>query len=58
MLQSRRAFRWALALVAAAAIIVLAPGYYRSLLADRDDAYQGLRIFSDVLDIVQKKLCR
>ena len=54
MLQSRKAFRWALALVAAAAIIVLAPGYYRSLLADRDDAYQGLRIFSDVLDIVQK----
>ena len=32
----------------------ICPGLFRSLSADREATYQGLKIFSDVIDIVEK----
>ena len=36
------------------AVALFVPGAYRNLSADKEQTYQGLRIFSDVIDIVEK----
>ena len=43
---------WAAAAVIAAALFL--PGAYRNLAADRTETYKGLKLFSDVIDIVEK----
>lgn len=54
MFQSRKAFRRALVGAIALAALVFAPGAYRNLEADKEATYQGLKVFSDVIDIVEK----
>jgi len=54
MFHSRKAFRWALTAALVLAFVVLAPGYFRGLSADREETYQGLKIFSNVIDLVEK----
>lgn len=40
--------------VIAAAIWILGPGFYRDLSANSEETYEGLKIFSDVIEIVEK----
>jgi carboxyl-terminal processing protease len=54
MPQTSRAFRWSLLGVLALAIAIFGPGVYRGLSDNSENAYQGLKIFSDVIDIVEK----
>lgn len=49
-----RAFRWTFLGVLALAIAVLGPGVYRGLSDNRENTYQGLKIFSDVIELVEK----
>jgi carboxyl-terminal processing protease len=53
-MRSKHASRWALIGIIALAIALFVPGAYRNLLADKEEAYQSLKIFSDVLDIVAR----
>ncbi|MBR9979396.1 MAG: S41 family peptidase [Desulfatitalea sp.] len=54
MFRSRNASRWALAVILAMAIALFGPGAYHNLAADKEDTYKSLKLFSDVIDIVQK----
>lgn len=54
MIKSRSAFRWALVCAVAVAVAVLGPGVYRGMTDNREDTYEGLKIFSDVIDLVEK----
>jgi carboxyl-terminal processing protease len=54
MLNSRRAFHWVLVVVGVLTAVVLGSGGLRDLFANREATYQGLKIFSDVIDIVEK----
>ncbi len=54
MAKTSKAFRWSLLGVLALAIAILGPGVYRGLSDNSENTYQGLKIFSDVIDIVQK----
>jgi len=54
MHRSRNASRWVLAAVIGLALAIFIPGAYRNLAADKDATYEGLKIFSDVIDIVQR----
>lgn len=40
--------------IIAVAIWILGPGFYRDLLANSEETYEGLKIFSDVIEIVEK----
>jgi carboxyl-terminal processing protease len=40
--------------IIAAAIWILGPGFYRDLSANSEETYEGLKIFSDVIEIVEK----
>lgn len=53
-MRSRNASRWAFIGIIVLAIALFVPGAYRNLSANKEDTYQSLKIFSDVLDIVQK----
>lgn len=54
MFGSRNGSRWAMAGVIALAVALFIPGAYRNLAADKEQTYEGLKIFSDVIDMVQK----
>jgi carboxyl-terminal processing protease len=54
MFGSRNGSRWALVGVLALAVALFIPGAYRNLAADKEQTYEGLKIFSDVIDMVQK----
>jgi carboxyl-terminal processing protease len=54
MFDSRKVFQWALVGAIALAVAILGPGVYRGMTDNRDDTYQGLKIFSDVIDMVEK----
>lgn len=54
MSQTSKAFRWTLLGVLALAITVFGPGVYRVLSDNREDTYKGLKIFSDVIELVEK----
>ncbi len=54
MFGSRNGSRWALVGVIALAVALFIPGAYRNLAADKEQTYEGLKIFSDVIDMVQK----
>jgi len=53
MSKTSRAFRWSLLGVLALAIAIFGPGVYRGLSDNSENTYQGLKIFSDVIDIVE-----
>jgi carboxyl-terminal processing protease len=42
------------AMVLVSATLILGHGFYRDLSANTDDTYKGLKLFSDVLELVQK----
>lgn len=54
MSKTSRAFRWSLLGVLALAIVIFGPGAYRGLSDNSENTYQSLKIFSDVIDIVEK----
>ncbi len=54
MLDSRKTSRWIWIGIVVLAAALFLPGAYRNLAADREATYQGLKIFSDVIDIVEK----
>ena len=54
MMQTSRAFRWVLVGVFALVVAILGPGVYRGMTDNREDTYQGLKVFSDVIDLVEK----
>ena len=54
MRQTNRAFRWVLVGVFALAVAILGPGVYRGMTDNREDTYEGLKVFSDVIDLVEK----
>jgi carboxyl-terminal processing protease len=53
-MRSKHASRWALIGIIALAIALFVPGSYRNISADKEQTYESLKIFSDVLDIVSK----
>ena len=54
MFRSRKIYQWTLVGVLAIAAAVIGPGVYRGMTDNREDVYQSLKIFSDVIDLVQK----
>jgi carboxyl-terminal processing protease len=54
MFGARKAFRWALVCTIVLAAAFVGPGVYRGLSDSREDTYKELKVFSDVLDMVQK----
>lgn len=54
MYKSRNNSRWVWIGIIVVAAALFLPGAYRNLAADRDDTYKGLKILSDVIDIVEK----
>ncbi len=54
MLQTSKSFRWALLILFVMAIGMFGPGVYRGLSDNREDTYEGLKVFSDVIDLVEK----
>jgi carboxyl-terminal processing protease len=54
MSQTSRIFRWTLLGVLTLAITILGPGVYRVLSDNRADTFQGLKVFSDVIELVEK----
>ena len=37
--------------------LVIGFGFYRDLSANGEETYKGLKLFSDVIELVEKKLC-
>lgn len=54
MSQQKRFSRWTLLSVVALILALSGPGVYRGISDNRDNTYQGLKIFSDVIDLVEK----
>ncbi len=54
MYKFRNSYRWVWVGIIAIAAALFLPGAYHNLAADRDATYKGLKIFSDVIDIVEK----
>jgi carboxyl-terminal processing protease len=48
------AFRWTLLGLFALSIAMFGPGVYRGMTDNRESTYQGLKIFSDVIELVEK----
>ena len=42
------------AMVLASAVMILGHGFYRDLSANNEETYKGLKLFSDVIELVQK----
>ena len=51
--KSRHLKMW-VAMVLVSAVLVLGHGFYRDLSAKTEETYQGLKLFSDVIELVQK----
>jgi carboxyl-terminal processing protease len=54
MLRSRKSFRWALVGTITLAAALLWPGVYRGMTDSRETTYESLKIFSDVIELIQK----
>ena len=54
MSQTSKIFRWTFLGILALAIAILGPGVYRGISDNREDTYQGLKVFSDVIELVEK----
>lgn len=55
MVQTSKALRWCLVGLLAVAVAIFGPGVYRGMSDNREDTYQGLKILSDVIGLVEKK---
>lgn len=55
MLHSKNVYRWVLTVLLAITVAILVPGAYRNLSADKEATYKGLKLFTDVVDIVERK---
>jgi carboxyl-terminal processing protease len=51
--KNRHLILWLVGL-ASLAIGILGPGFYRSLSAQSDETYEGLKVFSDVIELIEK----
>ena len=54
MFQARKVYRWAFVVALALGVAILGPGVYRGMTDNREETYQGLKLLSDVLDLVEK----
>jgi carboxyl-terminal processing protease len=54
MSKKRSAYRWSLLCLLALALAIFGPGVYRGLSDNSETTYEGLKLFSDVIDIVEK----
>jgi carboxyl-terminal processing protease len=54
MLKKSKAFRLTLIGFFTVALAILGPGVYRGLTDNREETYEGLKVFSDVIDLVEK----
>lgn len=54
MLKTSKAFRWTLFGLFALSVAIFGPGVYRGMTDNRESTYQGLKIFSDVIELVEK----
>jgi carboxyl-terminal processing protease len=54
MRNTSKAFRWTLAGLIVIGAAMFGPGVYRGLSDNRESTYQGLKIFSDVIELVEK----
>jgi carboxyl-terminal processing protease len=54
MPKTSNAFRWTLFGLFALSIAICGPGVYRGMTDNRESTYQGLKIFSDVIELVEK----
>ena len=54
MLKTSKAFRWTMLGLLAVSFAILGPGVYRGLTDNREQTYEGLKLFSDVIDLVEK----
>ena len=54
MLKTSKALRLTLFGLFTVALAIVGPGVYRGLTDNREDTYEGLKIFSDVIDLVEK----
>jgi carboxyl-terminal processing protease len=54
MLKTSKAFRWTMLGLLAFSLAILGPGVYRGLTDNREQTYEGLKLFSDVIDLVEK----
>ncbi len=54
MFSTSKAFRWTLLGLFVLSVLMFGPGVYRGLSDNREETYQGLKIFSDVIELVQR----
>ncbi len=54
MFSTSKAFRWTLLGLFVLSVVMFGPGVYRGLSDNREETYQGLKIFSDVIELVEK----
>ncbi len=54
MFSTSKAFRWTLLGLFVLSALMFGPGVYRGLSDNREETYQGLKVFSDVIELVQK----
>jgi carboxyl-terminal processing protease len=54
MLKPSKAFRWTLFGLFALSVAIFGPGVYRGMTDNSESTYQGLKIFSDVIELVEK----
>jgi carboxyl-terminal processing protease len=54
MLKPSKAFRWTLFGLFALSVALFGPGVYRGMTDNSESTYQGLKIFSDVIELVEK----
>ena len=54
MLRARNAFRWTVVCTIVLAAAFFGPGVYRGISDSTENTYKELKVFSDVIDMVQK----
>ncbi len=54
MLKTSKAFRWTIFCLFSLTLAIFGPGVYNGLSDNREDTYEGLKVFSDVIDLVEK----
>jgi carboxyl-terminal processing protease len=54
MFRSHKSLRWIIVGIVTLAAALLGPGVYRGMTDSRESTYEGLRIFSDAIELIQK----
>lgn len=54
MFSTSKAFRWTLLGLFILSVMMFGPGVYRGLSDNRQETYEGLKIFSDVIELVER----